>query len=62
MRPPKDEVSLVPLTDISYVRQMASWMVTTRPRRRELLWAVTDETMRNWLKQAEDDGSIFQFR
>lgn len=23
-------------------------MVTTRPRRREPLWAVTDETMRNW--------------
>lgn len=30
-RPPKDEVRLVPLTDISYVRQMESWMVTTRP-------------------------------
>lgn len=27
-------------------------MVTTRPRRREPLWAATDETMRNWLKQA----------
>ncbi len=51
-RPPKDEVRLVPLTDISYVRQMESWMITTRPRRREPLWAVTDETMRNWLKQA----------
>lgn len=59
-RPPKDEVRLVPLTDISYVRQMESWMITTRPRRREPLWAVTDETMRNWLKQAvrraEADG------
>ncbi|HAN3594317.1 TPA: tyrosine-type recombinase/integrase [Escherichia coli] len=33
-RPPKDEVRLVPLTDISYVRQMESWMITTRPRRR----------------------------
>ena len=32
-RPPKDEVRLVPLTDISYVRQMESWMITTRPRR-----------------------------
>ena len=51
-RPPKEEVRLVPLTDISYVRLMTSWMVTTRPRRREPLWAVTDETMRNWLKQA----------
>ncbi|STG02115.1 putative recombinase [Escherichia coli] len=30
-RPPKDEVRLVPLTDISYVRQMESWMITTRP-------------------------------
>lgn len=62
-RPPKDEVRLVPLTDISYVRQMASWMVTTRPRRREPLWAVTDETMRNWLKQAvkraEANGAHF---
>lgn len=62
-RPPKDEVRLVPLTDISYVRQMESWMVTTRPRRREPLWAVTDETMRNWLKQAvrraEADGVHF---
>ena len=38
-RPPKDEVRLVPLTDISYVRQMESWMITTRPRRREPLWA-----------------------
>ncbi len=51
-RPPKDEVRLVPLTDASFVRQMESWMVTTRPRRREPLWPVTDETMRNWLKQA----------
>nr|QJS03235.1 hypothetical protein G6854_00020 [Escherichia coli] len=51
-RPPKDEVRLVPLKDISYVRQMESWMITTRPRRREPLWAVTDETMRSWLKQA----------
>lgn len=38
-------------------------MVTTRPRRREPLWAVTDETMRNWLKmaiaRAEADGVIF---
>ncbi|WP_447308628.1 tyrosine-type recombinase/integrase [Escherichia coli] len=49
-RPPKDEVRLVPLTD-----EMESWMVTTRPRRREPLWP-----MRNWLKQAvkraEADG------
>lgn len=44
-RPRKDEVRLVLLTDISYVRQMVSWMVTTRPR-------LTDETMRNCLKQA----------
>ncbi|WP_252384270.1 tyrosine-type recombinase/integrase [Escherichia coli] len=33
------------------------------PRRREPLWAVTDETMRNWLKQAvrraEADGVHF---
>lgn len=62
--PPKDEVRLVPLTDISYVRQMESWMITTRPRRREPLWAVTDETMRNWLKQAvrraeADGGALF---
>ncbi len=61
--PAKDEVRLVPLTDISYVRQMESWMITTRPRRREPLWAVTDETMRNWLKQAvrraEADGVHF---
>ncbi|HDT2399824.1 TPA: tyrosine-type recombinase/integrase, partial [Escherichia coli] len=45
------------------VRQMESWMITTRPRRREPLWAVTDETMRNWLKQAvrraEADGVHF---
>lgn len=65
-RPPKDEVRLVPLTDISYVRQMESWMITTRPRRREPLWAVTDETMRNWLKQAVDGpkqtGFTFRFR
>lgn len=32
---PKDEIRLVPLTDISYVRQMENWMVTIRPRRRE---------------------------
>lgn len=55
-RPPKDEVLQAPLTDISYVRQMASWMVTTRLR-------LTDETMRNCLKQAvrraEDDGAHF---
>ncbi|BFT83874.1 tyrosine-type recombinase/integrase (plasmid) [Enterobacter pseudoroggenkampii] len=62
-RPPKDEVHLVPLTDKSYVHQMKSWIVTTRPRRRELLWDVTDETIRNWLKmviaRAEADGVIF---
>ncbi|EFA6946457.1 tyrosine-type recombinase/integrase [Salmonella sp. 32082101-2017-00322-FB-01-SM-01] len=62
-RPPKDEVRLVPLTDASFVRQMESWMVTTRPRRREPLWPVTDETIRNWLKQAvkraEADGVHF---
>lgn len=38
-------------------------MVTTRPRRREPLWTVTDETMRNWLKQvvkwAGEDGVHF---
>ncbi len=28
-RPPKDEVRLVPLTDISYVRQMESWIIAT---------------------------------
>ncbi len=62
-RPPKDEVRLVPLKDISYVRQMESWMITTRPRRREPLWAVTDETMRSWLKQAvRRAGGIFRFR
>ncbi|EII59825.1 hypothetical protein EC33884_A0155 [Escherichia coli 3.3884] len=33
----KDEVRWVPLTDIGYVRQMESWMSTTRPRRREPL-------------------------
>ena len=54
--PPKDEVRLAPLTNISYVGQMANWMVTTRPR-------LTDETMCNWLKQAvrraEADGAHF---
>lgn len=34
-------------------------MVTMRPRRREPLWAVTDETMRNWLKRAGEDGVHF---
>lgn len=62
-RPPKDEVRLVPLTDGSFVRQMENWMVIPRPRRREPLWPVTDETMRNWLKQAvkraEADGVHF---
>lgn len=62
-RPPKDEVRLVPLTDMNFVQQMQSWMVTTRPRRREPLWAVTDETIRNWLKQAVkragEDGVYF---
>jgi len=61
--PPKDEVRLVPLTDGNFVRLMDSWMVTTRPRRREPLWTVTDKTMRNWLKQmvkrAGEDGVHF---
>lgn len=65
-RPPKDAVRLVPLTDVNFVRQMESWMVTTRPRRREPLWSVTDETMRNWLKQAVNrakaDGVHFPYR
>lgn len=51
-RPPKDAVRLVPLTDPAYVRLVESWMATERPRRREPLWAATDETMRNWLKAA----------
>ncbi|ENR0924573.1 recombinase [Salmonella enterica] len=29
--PPKDEVRLVQLTDISYVRQIESWMITPVP-------------------------------
>lgn len=49
-RPLKGEVRLVPLTDEAYVCQMQSWMVTTRPHRREPLWAVTNETMWNGLK------------
>lgn len=50
--PPKDEVLQAPLTDISCDRQMASCMVTTRPR-------LIDETIRNWQKLT---GVIFQFR
>lgn len=59
-RPPKDAVRLVPLTDQAFVRQVEVWMASERPRRREPLWSVTDETMRNWLKaavrRAADDG------
>ncbi|MCW0345890.1 Tyrosine recombinase XerC [Pantoea ananatis] len=62
-RPPKDAVRLVPLTDAGYVHQVRSWFATERPRRREPLWSVTDETMRNWLKaavkRANDDGVHF---
>lgn len=62
-RPPKDEVRQVPLTDRAYVHQLQSWLITARPKRREPLWAVTDETMRNWLKQAVSraaaDGVVF---
>ena len=40
-----------------------SWMGTERPKRRELLWPATDETMRNWLnvavRGANDDGVHF---
>lgn len=42
-RPPKDEVHLVPLTDESYVHQVQRWKITTRSRRREPLWDVTDK-------------------
>ncbi|EIJ05023.1 hypothetical protein ECB41_A0032 [Escherichia coli B41] len=38
---------------------MASWILTPRPRRRKPRWVVTDETMRNWLKQAEANGVQF---
>ena len=41
----------MPLTDANFLRQMESWMVTTRPHRRDPLWVAIDETMRNWLKQ-----------
>jgi len=51
-RPSKDEVRLVPLSDRGYVHSVESWLATARPKRREPLWAVTDETMRNWLKAA----------
>lgn len=41
-------------------------MVTTRPHRRDPLLAVTDETTRNWLKQAvkraEADGVHFSIQ
>lgn len=30
---------------------LGSFVLVTRPHRREPLWAVTDETMCNWLKQ-----------
>ena len=43
---------LIPLTDENYIRQLQSWVITTRPRHREPLWVVTDESMHNWLKQA----------
>ncbi|MCW0323528.1 hypothetical protein NB714_004389 [Pantoea dispersa] len=46
-----------------YVHQVRSWIATECPRRRESLWAATDETMRNWLKaavkRANDDGVHF---
>lgn len=62
-RPPKDEVRLVPLSDRSYVHRVESWLATARPKRREPLWCVTDETMRNWLKaaiaRAADDDVYF---
>lgn len=65
-RTPKDEVRLIPLTDISYVRQMSSWMVTTRPRPREPLWAVTGEPcVTNWSMKScgpKLTGFIFRFR
>lgn len=61
--PPKDEVRLVPLSDRSYVHRVESWLATARPKRREPLWRVTDETMRNWLKaaiaRAADDDVYF---
>jgi integrase len=57
-RPPKDEVRLIPLTDRSFVHQLQSWLITTRPKRREPLWSVTDETMRNWLKQAVKRAAV----
>ena len=41
-------------------------MASERPKRREPLWTVSDETMRNWLKaamrRAKDDGVHFLFR
>lgn len=59
-RPPKGAVRLVPHTVPAFVRQVEVWMASERPKRREPLWAVTDETMRNWLKaavrRATDDG------
>ena len=62
-RPPKDAVRLVPLTDAGYVHQVRIWFATERPKRRESLWAATDETMRNWLKaaikRANNDGVHF---
>lgn len=62
-RPPKDAVRLVPLTDAGYVHQFHIWFATERPKRRESLWAATDETMRNWLKaaikRANNDGVYF---
>lgn len=62
-RPPKDVVRMAPLTDPAYVRQVEVWLASERPRCREPLWQVTDETMLNWLKaavaRAADDGVHF---
>jgi integrase len=53
----------MPLTDAGYVHQVRIWFATERTKRRESLWAATDETMRNWLKtaikRANNDGVHF---
>jgi len=42
-RPPKDEVRLVPLTDVSFVHQEKSWRMTPHPHRRASLWSVIND-------------------
>ena len=42
----------IPLSDQTYTLRLREYLATFKPKRREPLWPITDDTARNWLTRA----------